>query len=333
MQITILRPGLLTTLQDRGRTGLQKYGVIMSGAMDSFALRMANLLVGNEENAAVLEITLMGPQLRFDTDGLISICGGSLSPEINGEPVPEWRPVYVKAGSILVFKQCKTGCRVYLAAAGGFHAEEALGSRSTYLRAGIGGYEGRALQKGDVVVTDAPSEQAEARMEPIKAQGPAAFSSVNWSIGRELMPDYQENPVVRVVRGAQADLFARQSLQAFYSEPFEVHPQSDRMGYRLKGQVLEMAEKQELISEAVCRGTIQVPPEGQPILLMADCQTTGGYPKIAQVITVDLPVVAQVKPGETISFTEISLEEAQKLYLQRESDIEKVKHGIYLQMK
>ncbi|WCK54435.1 biotin-dependent carboxyltransferase family protein [Aneurinibacillus sp. Ricciae_BoGa-3] len=333
MQITVLRPGLLTTLQDGGRNGLQKYGVIMSGAMDSFALRMANLLVGNEENEAVLEITLVGPQLRFDTDGFISICGSSLSPEIDGEPVPEWRPVYVRAGSSLIFKQCRAGCRTYLAAAGGFHAEKVLGSRSTYLRAGIGGYNGRALQKDDVLVTDAPSEQSEARMEPIKGQCSASFSSVNWSIGRELMPDYRENPVVRVVRGAQAELFTEQSRHAFYSEPFAVQTQSDRMGYRLKGEVLELAQQQELISEAVCRGTIQVPPEGQPILLMADCQTTGGYPKIGQVISVDLPVVAQVKPGETISFKEVSLEEAQRLLLQREQDIEKVKHGIYLQTK
>ncbi|MED0681185.1 biotin-dependent carboxyltransferase family protein [Aneurinibacillus thermoaerophilus] len=327
MRIKVLRPGLLTTIQDLGRYGFQKQGIIASGAMDPFALRMANLLVGNEENAAALEITLMGPRLEFESDTLISICGADLSPEVDGKPILLWRPVYVRGGSVLAFRGCTSGCRAYLAVAGGFNVEKVLGSRSTYLRAHIGGYKGRALQEGDRLEFGEPSEWGAWQMRMLAAAG---GRSADWTISSEVFPAYGKNPVVRVIRGAQFDCFTPESRQQFFASAFRVTPQSDRMGYRLQGPQLSLAAPLEMISEAVAPGTIQVPSEGQPIALLADRQTVGGYPKIAQIISVDLPVIAQVKPGEKIRFQEVSLEEAEMLYLTREEQIQQVKQGIAL---
>jgi antagonist of KipI len=329
MRIKVLRPGLLTTIQDLGRYGFQKYGVIASGAMDTFALRMANLLVGNEQGEAALEVTLVGPKMEFEEDALISICGADLSPQVDGQRIAQWRTVYVRKGSVLSFGRAVMGCRAYVAVAGGFTIPEILGSRSTYLRAGIGGFDGRALQEGDVLETGVPSEWSIHNMKKLANSGGQTAVS-GWGISADVLPAYTANPVVRVLRGAQFDWFLEESQQQFFTSDFRVTPQSDRMGYRLKGPELVLQKPRELISEAVAPGTIQVPAEGQPIVLLADRQTTGGYPKIAQVISVDLPVMAQVKPGEIIRFQEVSFEEAETLYLERERDIQQVKQGIDL---
>ncbi|MBA4496128.1 biotin-dependent carboxyltransferase family protein [Paenactinomyces guangxiensis] len=333
MSIKVIHPGLLTTVQDQGRHGFQKYGVIVGGAMDSFAIRMANLLVGNEEGEAALEVTLRGPELQFQDDLLISICGGDLSPAINGVPVPGWRPVYVKKGGILRFGACVSGCRAYLAVAGGLDVPKVMESRSTYLRAKLGGFRGRALQKGDHLPVQPPPQAAEkikARLFPADSQ---PFKAAGSFLSLEVLPAYRNHPVVRFIRGREFALFAKKSREAFTFSPYTVTPQSDRMGYRLKGPALSLTEPADLISEAVSAGTVQVPPDGNPIILMADRQTTGGYPKIAQVASVDLPVVAQVKPGETITFREISLDEAQMLYLEREAEIALMRKSISLYLK
>ena len=326
MSIRVIKPGLLTTVQDLGRYGYQKHGVIVNGAMDPFALRMANLLVRNDANQAVLEITLMGPSLQFEVDACLAICGANLSPMVDGEPIPGWRPVHVKKDSILHFGAPLSGCRAYLAVTGGFDIPGIMGSKSTYLRAEIGGWEGRALKKGDVL--------------PLNAEGSffatgdgAGFASTRWAISSDLLPKYEADPVVRVIRGNQFDLFDDQSKESFFASEFLVTPQSDRMGYRLAGPTLGLRQPMELISEAVAAGTIQVPPEGNPIVLLADRQTTGGYPKIAQIASVDLPVIAQVSPGGKVRFQEISLQEAEELYLLREMDIQILTRGIALQQK
>lgn len=329
MRIKVLRPGLLTTIQDMGRYGFQQHGVIVSGAMDTFAMRMANLLVGNAEGEAVLEITLLGPKLSFEEDALIAICGANISPEISGQPILQWRPVYVKKGSVLNFGGCVFGCRTYLAIAGGYAVEKVLGSRSTYLRAGLGGYCGRALKEGDVVEAGLPSEWSRQKMRKLAERGEAA-SAPGWSISVDVFPQYDKNPTVRVLRGAQFDMFTEESRQALFAEAFQVTPQSDRMGYRFTGPVLTLSEPKEMISESVASGTIQVPPGGQPIALLADRQTAGGYPKIAQIISADLPVIAQVKPGDSVRFMEVSLEEAEALYVAREMQIQQVRQGIAL---
>ncbi|MFM1652244.1 biotin-dependent carboxyltransferase family protein [Brevibacillus sp. B_LB10_24] len=331
MSIRVIQPGLLTSVQDMGRYGFQKYGVIASGAMDPFAHRTANLLVGNEEAEATLEMTLKGAVIEFPEAALISICGGDLSPSVEGIPVPLWKPVYLKKGSILHFGYCRSGARAYLAIAGGWSVPAVMDSRSTYLRAGIGGYQGRGLRAGDELACGEPTWLGRRIADQLRSQANgAAFTTADWGAAREMLPAYSSAPVVRVMRGNQWDWFTEEGRRSFLSESYRVTPQSDRMGYRLDGPVLEQTERRELISEAVAFGTVQVPPEGKPIVLLADRQTTGGYPKIAQVATVDLPLMAQTKPGEALLFAEISREEAERLLMARENEIRQLKTGILL---
>ncbi|MDM5225503.1 biotin-dependent carboxyltransferase family protein [Cytobacillus sp. NJ13] len=332
--IKVVKPGLLSSIQDLGRTGYQKFGVIASGAMDPFSHRMANLLAGNEENDPVLEITMMGPILTFEDDILISICGGDLSPSINGKPVRTWRSVFVKKGSELKFGGCHKGCRAYLAAAGGFAVPEVMNSKSTYLRAGIGGYKGRALKSGDLLETGKPSLQSLKMTEYLTKQSlDRTFAENDWGIASDLIPDTAANPEIRITRGRQFDLFSNESKVQLLNHAFEVTAQSDRMGYRLKGPALALSEHAEQISEAVNFGSIQVPPDGNPIVLLADRQTTGGYPKIGQVAAVDLPLLAQAKPGDTLSFAEISNKQAQQLLINREMKLKELKQGIFLKTR
>ena len=340
MSIEVLKPGLLTTLQDAGRYGYQRHGVLASGAMDPFALRVANLLVGNRETEAALEITLQGPVLRFEKETLVAVCGASLSPHLDGEPVPEWQAIWVNAGGVLEFGRAAAGCRAYLAVAGGFDVPLVMGSKSTFLRGKLGGFEGRALKAGDILpiggaltykdVVIHDEDDAADFQNTSEIRSGKAFSNCGQYVSWELFPEYAENPTVRVLRGNQFDAFSAEAQERFFAEPFLVTPQSDRMGYRLQGPELSLSEPLEMISEAVTMGTIQVPPDGNPIVLMADRQTTGGYPKIAQVATVDLPVMAQLKPGDRVRFQDIALEEAQRLYLQRERELQILQVGLEL---
>ncbi|WP_085524291.1 biotin-dependent carboxyltransferase family protein [Tuberibacillus sp. Marseille-P3662] len=332
--ININKPGLLTSIQDLGRHGLQKYGVIMSGVMDQMSHRIANLLVGNEENEATIEMTLLGPTLQFEMDSLIAICGGDLSPTIDGEPVRLWRSIFIKKGSELRLGRCQSGCRAYLAVAGGYKISSVMGSQSTYLRAEIGGLKGRALQTGDQIHFGKPSNLSTQIMDDLKTHlGNQRFIETDWSVTSELIPIDKTPHPIRVMKGRQYHLFTRESQENLFSESFEITPQSDRMGYRLKGSKLHLESKGDMISEAVSFGTIQVPAEGQPIVLLADRQTTGGYPKIGQVATVDLPYMAQLKPGDKVSFMEISLEAAQRLYLEQERKIQQLAQGITIKIR
>lgn len=325
MCIRVKSAGMLTTVQDLGRFGLQKYGVLTSGAMDAAALRMANLLAGNEEGAAAIEITLLGPQLIFEKSAVIALAGGNLSPSIDGMSIPLWRPVYVPAGSTLQFGRAVSGCRTYLAISGGISVPEAMGSRSTYLRAGIGGVHGRALEAGDVL-------EMEEAAEPFKLCSLETIV-MPWGASTAIRPAYKENPVLRVVRGPEFDTFTEESKHRLWTEPFRVTTQSDRMGYRLADVPLAVTEPAEMISSAVSTGTIQVPPEGNPIVLLADRQTVGGYPRIAHVISVDLPLIAQVRPGGYIRFAEVTQEESQDLYVKREQEISQFRRGLSLRIR
>ncbi|SDE29928.1 biotin-dependent carboxyltransferase family protein [Sporomusa acidovorans] len=334
MKITVLRPGLLSSIQDLGRYGFQKYGVIVSGAMDSYALRVANILVGNEEGEGALEMTLMGPSLRLEQDTLLAITGGNMAPAVNGAAVPLWRPVFVKQGSVLEFKGCKPGCRTYLAVAGGFAIPPVMGSKSTYLRAGIGGFHGRALQQGDILpLTSSLPEQAGRLVKQLagKLQG-KFFAATDWHAAKMHIPQSSAPIQVRVTCGSQYEQFTADSKTRFFNQPFQVAAQSDRMGYRLSGMVLELKEPSEMISEAVALGTVQVPPDGKPIILLADRQTAGGYPKIAQVAAVDIALIAQARPGDHIKFQEISHIAAEQLYLEREAYLQQLKQAIALRV-
>ncbi|MFF0826633.1 biotin-dependent carboxyltransferase family protein [Brevibacillus sp. NPDC003359] len=330
MSIEVVSPGLCTTVQDMGRYGYQRHGVNVGGAMDTLALQMANMLVGNYRDDAVLELTIKGPTLLFQKDMLISICGGDLSPTINKKPVKSNRAVWVRCGSILQFSHAKQGCRAYLAVAGGWDVPIVMGSRSTNLRAGFGGLAGRMLQAGDRLDHNPQSSFSSYLAKRLEQKARVdAFSYTDWFIPSSYFAHSRER-VVRVIRGDQFDDFTAESRKSFFEQAFQVSPQSDRMGYRLAGPTLALTSSLELISSAVTMGTIQVPPDGQPIILMADRQTIGGYPKIGYVATVDLPIIAQLRPGETMLFQEISLHDAQRALYERERTMDEIKLGMEL---
>ncbi|URZ07850.1 5-oxoprolinase subunit C family protein [Clostridium felsineum] len=324
MKIEVLKSGLLTTVQDIGRYGFQNQGILVSGAMDIYAMRLSNILVGNDENEGVIEVTLMGPQLRLEKGTLLAITGGDLSPTLDNEPVSMYRPIYLKKDSILKFGAVKSGCRSYIAFAGGMDLKKVLESKSTYLRGGIGGFKGRALKNGDIInINKEKSKVAFRIIRGLKDNN--NFKIASWYVKKEKLSNE-----LRVVRGVQFDLFNKKSREDFFASDFEVTPSSDRMGYRLIGKKLSLKKEFEMLSEAISLGAVQVPRDGNPIILLADRQTTGGYPKIAQVVQVDLYKIAQMKPKAKISFKEISLEEAEKLYFQREKYIRDVKMSIGL---
>jgi len=304
------QPGMLTTVQDLGRPAARRYGVPVGGAMDPLAFRVANLLVGNPESAAGLECTLTGPDLSFAADTWIAVCGAAV------RGVPEAKPVCVRTGEKLSLRQLRKGCRAYLAVAGGLEVPTVLGSAATYTRGQFGGYEGRALRARDRL-SIGPSSTSYRDLE-------------YWSLAAEFLPRELNDPEVRFVPGPQWSWFAAEALDQFQLEAYRVLPQSDRMGVRLAGPPVTRATRLEMNSEPVSAGAIQVPPDGQPIVLMADCQTIGGYPKVGHVIAVDLPIVAQLRSGETVRFRECTLEEAQHLLLEREADLAKLRAGLEL---
>ena len=326
MSLRIRRPGLLTTVQDLGRFGYQQDGIIVSGAMDATALRVGNLLVGNEENAAGLEITLLGPRIRFEADHLIALTGAHLSPTLNGQPVGRNRAVWVAAGTELAFGPAVAGCRAYLSVAGGVTVPPVLGSRSTYLRAGFGGHEGRALRVGDGLPVGTPTAVG-TRLVQLLARPGAAWAAAGFTPGPTLSPRPRHRPVLRAVRGPEYAQFSVESQRAFWKEPFTITSEADRMGYRLQGPALARPNATELLSSAVTFGTVQVPAGGQPIVLLADHQTTGGYPRLAQVISVDWPALAQAAPGQQLRFREVSVAEAQVLYGAREVAVAALRRG------
>lgn len=319
MSIEVLKPGSLTTIQDLGRTGYQRLGVPVGGAMDEDSHRLANCLVGNPESEATLEITLVGPSLRFTRSALIAIAGADLSPRMGEPALPCRTAVLVRAGGELHFGQRRSGVRAYLAVRGGFAVPRVMGSKSTYLRGGFGGFEGRALRKGDVLPLAAgAAEPWPAGLAARLRASSAAFVALDPPPGIAAAPPAGCPTTVRVVAGEQWEAFSPQAQLAFQEAEFRLSPQSDRMGFRFEGPALELKQPLEMISEAVAFGTVQVPPDGKPIVLMADRQTTGGYPKIASVASVDLPLLAQVMPGQGVRYRMIRLEEAQQRYLARE---------------
>lgn len=313
-QIKIISPGLMTTVQDLGRYGYQQYGVSVSGAMDYVAARLANILSDNDENEGLLEITLTGPIIEFLNDALIAITGGGMEPLLNDIPISMNKSLVIKTGDILSFKAIEKGCRCYIAFAGGIDVPVVMGSKSTFLKAGIGGYEGRTLKAGDILNIGSPS-----------------VASTNY-LGREANDfyDYGSGKVkLRVVLGPQDDAFTNEGIETMFSNEYTVTNNSDRMGYTLEGAVIKHKEGADIISDGIAMGAIQVPSKGNPIIMMADRQTTGGYTKIGNVITVDLPKIAQTKPGDKIVFEKVNLAEAHKLYKQLEEKIVTLKELLH----
>jgi antagonist of KipI len=317
-RIQVLKPGVQSQLQDLGRFGYQNLGVPVCGAMDAWSHRLANLLAGNAEDEATLEMVLMGPSLVFETAIQIAITGADLSPRLNGEVVPMNQRIQVAPGSQLDFGRRITGLRAYLAVHGGFAVDRIMGSRSTYVRGGFGGLEGRALRKGDVMAV------ASAPPAPPAPTPALAVPSLLPS------PDASAVTPVRVIVGEHWDRFSAQAQALLFSAPYKINPQSDRMGYRLDGPALQRQDTEELISEAMSFGTIQVPSDGQPIVLMAERHSAGGYPKMAHVVSVDLPLMAQLAPQQQLRFERIDLEQAQTLYLQRERQLSALRNALGL---
>lgn len=324
----VVAGGLRTTVQDLGRPASQRQGVPAGGAMDRIALRIGNVLVGNDEDMAALEATLIGPTLSFEHPTLVAITGADLGATVDHEPLPTWHAALVRGGSTLRFGAPKSGCVAYVAVAGGIDVPIVFGSRSTYLRAEFGGLEGRALRAGDILNIGTSSELS--RRIAASLRDDAAVSVARWSVGPGVRPRYASDVLVRLVAGAQTSALSAESRERLFSTQFRVSASSDRMGYRLDGATLSLANPIEMLSEAVAFGTVQLPPGGTPIILMADRQTTGGYPRIGEVATVDLPLVAQLKPGDHLRFRPISLQDAQRLYLAREHELAQARLAIAL---
>lgn len=318
-KIILLRAGPLTSVQDLGRARQRRAGVSVGGALDLCAGRVANLLVGNSEDAALLEITLGGARLRFDDDRRVAWCGGAFPARIAEKEFPAGRVAVAKRDEELEFPAPARGCRAWVAISGGVDVPLILGSRSTDLRSGFGGFAGRALRDGDQLPLGTALSP-----EPKAPRFAAWSASVEWTqtAGRA--------PVLRIVRGSEWDEFIREAQKAFLTRPFTVSADSDRMGARLEGEKLARTNDWELPSEAVAPGTVQVAHNGQPIILLGDCQTIGGYPKIGHVITVDLPKAAQLRTADTVRFEEVTRADAAALFAERESDLGRFRVGLAL---
>lgn len=304
----VLRAGLLTTVQDRGRAGYQKFGVPASGAVDEIALRVGNILVGNPQGAAVLEITALGPQLRFLSDAVVALTGAEADADLDGNPVPWYQSFRVRAGQVLDVRACTRGLRTYLAIAGGIDVPILLGSRSTCLVAGFGGFHGRALAVGDILPVGTPA------------------GSLAGLAGREVpeawRPGYASPVTVRVVWGPQDEAFTEEGRRTFQESVYRLSPHADRMGCRLDGPAIAHRGPADIISDWIPLGAVQVPGDGKPIVLLADRQTTGGYAKIATVIGPDIRFVAQSQPGAAVRFRAIPVTEARAIAREVEAALE-----------
>lgn len=309
MSLKVLIPGALTTVQDLGRMGYQQSGIPCGGVMDRDAYAAANALAGNTAGEAVLEHTIYGGSYLFESDETAVLTGADMKPALDGRPVPMYRPFSVKAGQVLSLGMAENGCRTCLALAGGIDVPVVLGSRSTSIKCSLGGLEGRALKAGDRIPVGA-SSVPEAEL-----------------LNRSLPPAVYESQVtVRVIPGPQEEAFTENGLETFYSSSYTITPDSDRMGYRMEGPEIESLRGTDIISDAIVFGSIQVPSSGKPIILLADRQTTGGYAKIATVFSLDLPGLVQCRPGDTVRFSRISVEEAQELSAQKGDIYEYIRH-------
>lgn len=307
----VIQPGPLTTVQDLGRFGYQQFGVPTSGALDNYAFRIGNILVGNDENSASLEITLFGCRLRALQDTKVAITGADMAAIVNGEPAPAWESLAVKSGDVLAFPRLKGGCRAYLAVSGGIDVTLVMKSASTYTKAGIGGLGGRPLRPGDIVKAKA-----------------GAISKAGAHLPARYIPAYENQITLRVVPGPQDDCFTKEGIHTLFNSEYIVSAQADRMGYRLEGPPVKHREGADIISDGIPLGAVQVPGDGLPIILLADRQTTGGYTKIATVISADITRIAQAKPGDRVKFQRVTSGQAVALLRKYEQRIEMIKASL-----
>jgi len=342
MSIKIINPGLLSTIQDIGRIGYQEAGFSTSGALDQRALQIANILVNNSKDEAVIEMTLMGATMEFETSNVIAVTGGDLNPMLNRISFPMYTAKAVKQGDRLAFGFAKNGCRAYVAFAGGLKIEEVLGRKSTNLKCGIGGFSGRALKIDDSICFCAPLD-----ILPGITKRTISFNQRNQVNDRKDRKDRKEREdrkdtkeredrkereekkenevVIRVILGPQTDYFTKKGMDTFLSEVYKITNESDRMGCKLDGPAIESKLGVDIISDGIPFGGIQIPSNGKPIVMLADRQTTGGYAKIATIISVDIPLFVQRKPGDCIRFEAVTIEKAQKSYRKAAKEIERIR--------
>ncbi len=313
MSLIFQKSGILTTVQDLGRNGFRRFGVNPNGAMDKTAARLINILLGNAENEAVLEFHFPAPIIKFEENAVIAFGGADFGAKIDEKQVENWRPIFVKKGQILRFSKKIFSNRAYLSVKAGFEIKEWLNSKSTNLTAKIGGFEGRNLEKGDRIFFNQKFEKPESKFD--------------FFISDNLIPRYKETPTIRMIVGAEFQNLTGLSEEILLKEEFTISNDSNRMGFRLSGKPLYLLDKIELVSSAVDFGTIQLLPGGQLIILMADHQTTGGYPRIGQVISADLPVLAQLGANDKIKFELISSKEAENLLCNFENELNFFKIG------
>ncbi len=323
MGIKIIKPGMYCSLQDRGRYGHRRYGVPVSGSMDQYAATVANLLTGNSRNEAVLEITLHGLQVIFTEDSLVAFCGGGSKPYCGNLALGMNKAIWIPKNSAIDFRYSNDGCRLYMGIAGGWTMTPVMGSRSFYVQAGAG----RVLKPNDVLYGGLPSRRAVKMVEQLDT---SVISMASWGYGETAFPTGVG--AIRVTRGQEWPMFTEASKENWKRSCYLVTQSSNRMGYRLSGGPLLLTQQKEMISTAVSMGTVQVTPDGNPLILMADAQTTGGYPRIAQVIEADFSLCAQKRPGDKITFSEVLPHMAEALYIEREEQLARIEKTIMAKM-
>ncbi|MBE5924956.1 MAG: biotin-dependent carboxyltransferase family protein [Lachnospiraceae bacterium] len=301
MKMYIEKAGSLTTVQDEGRFGYMEYGVGESGAMDRYSYRLANKLVGNENGEAALEFTFIGADVVFNSDAIIAYMGAEMNAEIDGVSIKRGKPYEIYEGQKLTFGFAINGLRAYLAVAGGIDVPVVMDSRSTNLKCQMGGYMGRKIETGDALTIGGFDYSKKDALLKNKVEAPT----------------YSDSICVRVIKGPQDDYFTDEGLNTFFNTTYKVSPESDRMGIRLSGEAIESKNGMDIVSDGITFGSIQVTSSGQPIILMADHQTTGGYAKIATVVSEDLQYLAQARPGNEVSFKCVSLQDMQKGLIHR----------------
>jgi antagonist of KipI len=314
MSLFFLKSGILTTIQDLGRIGYRRFGINPNGTMDRTAARLINILLANDENSAVLEMHFPAPEIEFEENTFFIVGGADFGAQLNGERIENWKAFYAEKNSVLRFTEKISGNRGYLSIKNGFRAQKQLGSASTNLTAKFGGFNGEKLQKNERLFFNRTEINHKIR--------------TNLRISDSLIPFYSRFPTVRVVAGAEFESLTAFGEQTFRNENFRVAPNSDRMGFRLAGKPIFKLEKKEVISSAVGFGTVQLFPDGQLIILMADAPTSGGYPRVAHVIETDLPLVAQLGAGDKIAFHLISQAEAENLLIDFENNLQFLKIGV-----
>lgn len=324
MSILIKKSGFLTTIQDLGRTGFRQFGINPNGAMDLRAVRLTNILLGNDEGETVLEMHFPAPEILFEEDAIFALGGAGFGARLEDALIENWRVFFARKESVLKFEERISGNRAYLSVKDGFKIDKWLGSSSTNLIAEVGGFGGRSLRIGDRIEFNGKwkMENGKFKMQDSKSVLNLEFP---YKISNDLTPRCNSFPTIRVVAGAEFELLTALSEQNFLKQAFTISNESNRMGFRLRGEPLYLLENEELVSSAVDFGTVQLLPDGQMIVLMADCQTSGGYPRVARVASADLPILAQLGAGDKVGFEIISLSDAENLLIEVRKDLNLLK--------